>query len=184
MKVPININPKGGIDLDSDPRSIPNGFIRNALNCRWGIHNDSNGVVENVRGNTKLIKTDNNLLTGFTSIGSCEDIPRKSVVWFLFNKGSNHAILKYDTKNELVVPILWNAPILNFNLSHRIYNPKVVDNGDEGLLIWTDGFNPPRKINIRKARELTKLQYPNLFKELQLNEGIGFWTIGDDFVVQ
>jgi hypothetical protein len=91
-----------------------------------------------------------------TLLGWCEDHQRSRIILFM-TSSSRNTIAYYDI-NTQEYGIIMNIMLgvggklqLNFNTSYKIYNPKVV--GD--FLYWTDGYNPPRKINYIRAYNLT-----------------------------
>lgn len=137
-----------GLDSDTDEHLLPKGHSRYRLNCRSGNTNgQSVGVVENVLGN-EYVAYDFNVELGTTikTIGTCEDIVNSRLYYFVYCSDSSHRILRYDIATNVVTTILQDAA-LNFMMNLPIYNPKFID----GYLVWTDGYNPPRQINIEKA---------------------------------
>lgn len=131
-----------GMDLDSDDRLIGQGFYREAENIRVGSSEGMDvGAVENLRGNS--FKGGHYWETG-TTIGSHRSEERNSIIYFVYDSEGNHGIYE-RTKDEFRI-ILINS-ILNFNPDCLITGINDID----GLLYWTDDYNPPRKLNIEKA---------------------------------
>jgi hypothetical protein len=164
----IQFSPKGKMDSDSDVRSVQKGDIIDALNSRWGVKNNGTvGSVENIKGN-KLIPI--NLPVGNNKIvGTCEDRQMNKGIAFLYNDQNHHGILQIDILTETITPIMWDAPILNFD-GQYINNPVVLD----GVIYYTD-VNGIHNVLIDKVQKYTLKAY---------NQGIGYWIISTDFIVQ
>lgn len=169
FKDTISFPPTGKMNSDVDIKSIPKGDIIDAFNCRWGLKNDGTiGAVESIKGN-KLLNI--NLPTGINkAIGGCPYYEDSSVLIFLYNSENKHCILRVDMVLKTVTPILWEVQKLNFSESF-IQNPKVID----GILYWLNTDGRLMKLIIDKAKKLT---YKNYL------EGIGYWIVENDFVVQ
>ena len=101
-------------------------------------------------------------LTGVRAIGSCEDVQENAIIFFLCDTvyGVNHSIIRIYLSDYHFEWILKSEPLLNFKYDHLINSANRI--GD--LLYWTDGyfnsylnndFNPPRKINVKKAKAYT-----------------------------
>ena len=144
-----------GADSDSDSRVIK-GY-RSAYNIRIGT-SDSNHLacVENIKGNTLV----NYALPPGTNkcIGCCEDLDNNALIYFIWNSNLQHLILRYNVIQNNITTILhqqiqglWYFD-LNFQHTKLITSCFVI----QGLLYWTDGYNPPRKINIDKAIAYTQ----------------------------
>ena len=67
---------------------------------------------------------------------------------FIYNSLGNHTINEFDTKTN-VISIVLQGSFLNFQEFEYINGSGIVDNK---LLYWTDGFNPPRSIEIEKSK--------------------------------
>lgn len=138
----------GGLNSDDEDRVIPNGDYRYALNIRNSkSDSDSQGSIENVKGNTL---TQVYLGTGtFKTIGAYDDVLNNKVYYFVWNDNLTHSIFEYAADTNTIVLVLSGAA-LNFQKDKLIIeqNIAVID----GLLYWTDGYNPPRKINIQRAK--------------------------------
>lgn len=140
-----------GLNTDDEDRGLQNGDYRYALNTEIaGYMNSATGVAEKDRGNRLVPYT---LPAGTnTCIGSCRDEIGDRAFYFVHNSNGNHGIYEYSRPSGTVFEIAVD-PALNFMLNHRINHANVVDGK---LLYWTDGENPPRKININKAKSFDK----------------------------
>lgn len=79
-------------------------------------------------------------------IGSIAHNDKNSIIYFVWDLDDNHSILRYDTFTKRISTIMqWSG--LNFRKEHTINKAELVND----LLYFTDGFNPPRCINIVRA---------------------------------
>lgn len=92
------------------------------------------------------------------TIGTYADKIRNRQYFFVWNSAGYDKICYYDgTTNEVVLVLedrtyTDNVRILNFDPSYRINHIDIVYRDNEGdLLFWTDGLNPPSKINVKTA---------------------------------
>ena len=159
----------GRMNKSLDERLVPNGEYVDALNVRLGSTEASEiGSVENSKGNSKL--TSLQFLGGIPlsanarCIGAFEDGSNDVIYWFVHDPtfvdgdtGKLDLIVSYNTKtNDTIYHIIsiddgsGLNTTLNFNPSYLITGVDRV--GD--LLFFTDNYNPPRFINIKK-------NYPN-----------------------
>ena len=141
-----------GMDLDTEERLIEPGFSRKNVNVRIGSSTD-NGVysAENIQGNTFIPNTE--LPSGTNKvIGSCWDKLRDLSYYFVYNSEGNHGIFEYNHVESKIDKVMI-ASVLNFQSEELITGHNVVEFDENNhLLYFTDGFNPPRKINIQKAK--------------------------------
>ena len=153
MAIEKKIFAGGGMDMDTDERFMPKTDYKKAVNCRISKTDEGNdGIVENIRSNAL---TNNNLIkVGDKCIGTYEDKSTATVIFFIYALDGNHGI--YRKTNTGSIQKILQDPILNFNQRYLITGINVIgsdeDKFPEGLLYWTDDYNPPRKINIEKAR--------------------------------
>jgi|TARA_R110000744_G_scaffold258844_1_gene374132 hypothetical protein len=159
---------RGRMNKSLDERLIPNGEYVDALNVRLGSTEDSEiGSVENSKGNTKVTSLQFNgipLSASAKCIGAYEDGSNDVVYWFVHDSsfvdgdtGKLDLVVSFNTKTNTttyhIISIddgLGVNTTLNFNSSYLITGVDRV--GD--LLFFTDNYNPPRFINIKR-------NYPN-----------------------
>jgi hypothetical protein len=123
------------------------------------------GAIESMPGNVLIDNAD--YPDGVnTVIGSAKWIENNSIVYFVFNDQNNHSIWTYKLDTKEIKKVISNLTItinippappvvintyageaLNFKVENKIYHANVIDN----LLYWTDGFNPPRKLDLNMA---------------------------------
>lgn len=146
---------EASLNFDDDKRFMPLGHSDYKLNV---ITNEDGrgGVLTNIKGNEELsgqIEIGGNVIK---TIGNCYDVKRRAIIYFVYAVDpyeSYHSIIMYRFDEGDFVPIIYEEPLLNFSLEHPIYNPLVLDD----TLMWTDGYNEPRAIDINRA--IRYLQY-------------------------
>lgn len=137
---------------------MDNGDSPYILNSRTATTDRAaDGAIEGTKGNLTIA---NPLLPTGTNkcIGAGEDKENGRIFYFIHNSNSNHAIFQYDQDTQTVEKILINS-LLNFSLDHYINHVDFV----EDLMYWTDGYNPPRKINVEKANNTDKFLSQNVY---------------------
>lgn len=155
----------GKWNTDDDPRYFPAEDWASATTMRTNsVAGSGNGIggLSTMTGNA--LWTNGGLAAGTnTIIGSCDYPAEDSVIFFYHNTSSNHSIWQFNVLTQAWTKIYENA-LLNFQINKKIFHAQVIDD----LLYWTDGwfssylysgsylqFNPPRKINITKAKNGT-----------------------------
>lgn len=144
------------MNKDVDERLVPNGEYIDALNVRVLSSSGSDaGAVENERGNEKItfVSEANNPVT----IGSIADEANEKIYWFTVNDSGHSFIYEYDAKNEVTSVVLADtrsSNVLAFDKNYKITGVNIVYNihNDKNLLLFTDGLNAPRCINIERAK--------------------------------
>jgi hypothetical protein len=155
-----------------DERLIPDGQYIDALNIRMGSTEQSEiGVIENTKGNlslTALTYIDGTPLSADARcIGSLADGEKETIYWFIHDSnfpvgatGKLDMIVSFDVlTNVLTYHIIsindggGDNTTLNFNPKYLITGINIVKTGniDESLLFFTDDYNPPRVINVRRG---------------------------------
>ena len=160
----------GGLNSDDEDRFLADGDYRYALNIRNSKTDKSSiGAIENTRGNTEIIFT---LPTGLNKcIGSKYDSTNNRIVFFIWNALSSHCIYELNIGTQ-VVTLLLQSSVFNFDRNYPILHCDIIDD----LCYWTDEFNPPRKINIARAKSggyttideqsITAIQYAPRFSPI------------------
>lgn len=147
----------GTVNKDFDERLVPVGQLTDAENISILTGEEGQkGVVKNALGNLK--KTDYATLYGITNaktIGKC--ISSSEELIYNFVCGNNYdAIIEYNVKlnTSSIVLKASSGGVLNFNNAYRIKGADIVftSEGEGNLLAWTDNYNPPRIINITRAK--------------------------------
>lgn len=148
-----------------DERLIPNGQYIDALNVRMGSTELSEiGAIENTKGNlkiTSLVYIDGTPLSGEArTIGAFEDGANETIYWFVHD--SNFPV-GATGKLDLIVSMNVLTNILTYHVisiddsdgvnTTLNFNPKYVItavNKIDDLLFFSDDYNAPRVINVKK----------------------------------
>jgi len=142
---------KGRMNKSLDERLIPEGEYIDALNIRIGsTENNSVGAIENSLGNTKITTVmyeGVGLSSNTRCIGSFEDGERDTIYWFVTDPGVVDMVLSYNDRTETLVYHVISTSVLNFSTQYLVNGIDLID----GLLFWTDNYNPPRRINTRSS---------------------------------
>lgn len=153
-----------------DERLVPNGEYIDAMNVRMGsTENSEMGVIENTKGNVSLTTLaypiDGTLLsTEATTIGAFEDGANETLYWFVHDPaftvgatGKLDMIVSYNVLTNILTYHVVSVDsgdgvntTLNFNPKYLITGVNKVDN----LLFFTDDYNGPRKINVKRSYAL------------------------------
>ena len=154
---------QGKMNKDLDERIVPNGQYRDAINIQVSTSEGSDvGAVQNILGNTEKNTIDVNgttvtiVPTGYECVGSIAD-EKNDAIYSFITDDSNSAIVEYK-KNPFtgiidINPVLvdLNNGVLNFSQGDIITGINVIDE----FLLWTDGVNEPKKINIQRCKDGT-----------------------------
>ena len=153
----------GGLTTDLDAAYLrPNQYL-NALNIRVSSTEDgSQGVVSNIKGNTKVTFT---MPSGTnTCIGSYSDDENARVFYFIHNSNDDHLILCYFHKEDTIRKVIDNNDIdneengLGFSTSNLITGVGMNDD----MLFFTDGSTEPKRINVERALKKYDTSYTQL----------------------
>ena len=144
------------MNTDIDERLLPKGQYPDAVNIRVANTEGSDvGAIENVKGNEKLTDLG---LTNAETIGSFADGAAQKVYWFVASD-TRDLVVEYDTQttdSNILLDSTNPDGVLNFSKDYLITGVVKIINGDSDrdLLIWTDDLNPPRVINIKRAKDV------------------------------
>jgi hypothetical protein len=157
---------RGRMNKVVDERLVPDGEYIDATNIRMGsTENSEIGVIENTKGNvplTALAYLDGTPLSiDAVCIGSIADSANETIYWFVHDPnftvgptGKLDLIVSFNVLTNIltyhVISINDGNGInttLNFNPSYLITGIDLVND----LLFFTDNYNAPRFINIRRG---------------------------------
>lgn len=156
---------QGIMNKDLDPHFLPDGQYRDALNIIVGdsdatfstTDGEHNGVVQNYLGNFQL-NSDLGLLPDALCIGSIS-VPAQNIIYWFVTSSTFDAIFEYNEQYDQTSIVLKSIKaennVLNFNRSFIITGVNYID----GLLFWTDNYNPPRKINIERCKNYAEDEF-------------------------
>ena len=141
----------GVMNKSVDERLIPDGEYIDALNIRLNSTEASGvGTVENALGNVKVTTLSYNgvpLNDTATCIGAFEDGINETIYWFVHSPVDGvDMIVSYNEETTNLVYHVVSTSVLNFSRSSLITQVDKI----EDLLFFTDGSNPPRKINVTR----------------------------------
>lgn len=175
------------MNSDSDVRLLKPDECRRRVNLRSEATEGNNaGASENIKGTLKI----NNPYYDVNDIvvDSCPYEEEGSIIFFVYNPDpTKHKILQYkpaeydyNDTSQPPTPVQGIDDVLLI-LQHKYLNfqpNRSIDaNIIGGLLYWTDGyfntflnndFNPPRKINIEKAKKFTTSYLGNQRQDIEL----------------
>ena len=150
----------GVMNKDLDPHFLPDGAYRDALNIIVGdsdgafVEEDGsrNGVAQNYLGN--ILKGSDLELVNAMCIGSLAYETNNSIYW-LVASDTLDAIYEYNETLDILTPVIQatkltstTPSLLGFNKEYFVTGINYIN----GLLFWTDNLNPPRRINIDRAK--------------------------------
>tara|TARA_R110002033_G_scaffold27787_2_gene62714 strand:- start:236 stop:6016 length:5781 start_codon:yes stop_codon:yes gene_type:complete len=151
----------GKMNKDLDERLVPNGEYRDALNLEVASSDDSQvGAFQNIKGNIEKAFASFNPSTGQRTvwdpnvyldeltnvicIGSITDSNTNKIYWFI-NSTEADIIASYDSITQVTFPLIVDKQnVFNFNSKYLITGVNII----EGMLMWTDNLNEPKKIYI------------------------------------
>ncbi len=142
------------MEKDLDSRLLPDGRYRDALNWKMSTSSGSDvGAMENSLSNKKLT---NFTLGAFPkTIGMFADNTDNKIYWFVVSDTLD-SVLEYHEDTTLASIVVQDASggILNFNKDFFITGVNLIVDSDNNtrFLCWTDNLNPPRCINIDRAK--------------------------------
>jgi len=140
---------QGKMNKDLDERIIPSGQYRHAMNVQVSTSEGSDiGTVQNILGNSRVENVVD--VSGAKCIGSIADEKNDKLYWFI-TSDSIDAILEQsgDITNAVIIDTKANTSRAVLKFPNKIITGiNIIDN----LLIWTDGINEPRRINIERCK--------------------------------
>ena len=154
----------GRMNKSVDERLVPNGEYIDALNVRMGSTEQSEvGVIENSKGNLALttLSYDGNALSSRARcIGAFDDGTNETLYWFVHDDlypssptGKIDLVVSFSTTTNTLIYHLISVNA-GFNVNTTLnFDPKFLITGVnkvEDLLYWTDDFNQPRQINVKR----------------------------------
>ena len=157
----------GKMNKSVDERLVPNGEYIDALNVRLGSTEASEiGSVENSKGNTKVTSLEYNgtaLSNNARCIGTLDDSANETLYWLVHDPsfsvgatGKLDLIVSIDLKVDALVYHVISIDdggntdtTLNFNPTYLVTGIDLV----EDQLFFTDDYNAPRVINVKRNYE-------------------------------
>jgi len=156
----------GRMNKSFDQRVVPDGEYIDAMNVRMGSTEKSEiGVIENTKGNLPLTALQYNgipLSSDARTIGALEDSSNERIFWFVHDPnypvgatGKLDLIVSYNILTEILTyHIISMNDAENLDLTTTLnFNPKYLITGVnyiDGLIFFTDNYNPPRFFNVKR----------------------------------
>ena len=155
---------QGKLNKDSDERLLPKGQYPHAENIRVSNSEGSDvGAIENSLGNSQLTFVD--VGNNAECIGVVSDESQNVIYYFVVSDEGSY-LLEYDNTNKLVSIVLKDVRIspdnvLNLSKDYLITSIDLIVDSDNGqrFLYWTDYRNPPRRVNVEKAKGYTQSNF-------------------------
>jgi hypothetical protein len=148
----------GIMNKDLDERLVPSGTYRDALNITVENSTGANsGAVHNSLGNnlisnlSDVIDDYDPLTSNARTIGAVV-YEQTQLIYWLVSADNFDAILEYNGVIGVTTAVLVSTTgQLNFSKEYIVTGINYIN----GFLYWTDDLNPPRKINISRAKTYT-----------------------------
>ena len=199
-----NLFTSGKMNKDLDERLLPQGEYRDALNVKVANSNGSDvGAIENALSNE--VKSSLSLGSNAVCVGALSDDEDRVIYWFV-KSDTGCFICFYDQKDETTGIVMSDTrlltnqnpeeSVLNFSRAHMIQANILTDADNlKKFIYFTDGLNPPRRINVETAKGYEvngfidedinvivkpPLSPPNVFLSVNLNQEDN--TIKDKFI--
>jgi len=154
----------GRMNKDVDKRLVADGEYLDAINVSVNTSEGSTiGAAQNSLGNdligdisSVLAARGLNSIVNPIVIGALPYEAKNLIYWFVTSDNFD-GIFEYNELTGDTILILGSTVVggktqLNFNRRHIITGVNYVYNPDGSLLFWTDGYNPPRRINIARCK--------------------------------
>lgn len=132
-----------------DERLLKPGEYIDAMNIRISSPEGSEaGSAENAKGTEKLVTlTHNGLpLSNPVCIGAFEDGENETIYWFVTSDNVD-MIVSYNENNGVIIKHVVSTSVLNFSKNHLVNGINLIND----LLFFTDNYNQPRKINVKRS---------------------------------
>lgn len=154
-----NLFTSGRMNKDLDERLVPNGEYRDALNVKVSNSNGSDvGAVENALSNEAL--SSESFGPNPRCIGAIADDKNRKIYWFVKSDAGSY-IMEYSKDTGDVDFVLTDTrpeetSVLNFSKGYLITGVNILidQDNDKVFIYWTDGLNPPRKIEVSESKKL------------------------------
>ena len=150
----------GRMNKSVDERLLPPGEYVDAINVRLGsTENTEIGAVENSKGNNSLTTLEyggQSLSSSATCLGAYDDGQLETMYWFVHDPANTVAtdgvvdmVVSFNTQNNQLRYHVITLDVLKFDPEYLITGVDKI----EDLLFFTDGKNPPRRINVNDTYE-------------------------------
>ena len=150
----------GRMNKDVDKRLVGDGEYLDAVNVTVNTSEGSTiGAAQNPYGNEKIADINTILQArGLSSIsnpiviGALPYEAMNLIYWFVTSDNFDGIFEYNELTGDTVLVLGSTTGQLNFNGRYIITGVNYVYNENGSLLFWTDGYNPPRRINISRCK--------------------------------
>ena len=162
---------RGIMNKDLDDRLVPDSIYRDGLNVKAASSDDQDsGTVQNYLGNTQMVDVATLIqaeglpaTSNIVPIGSFTDTKNNYIYWFLTSSLYDIIFRYFESdagvgSGRLVLVESRSTGIMKFSQSYLITGVNIV----EDLLFFTDGLNPPRRINVSKDYRNSNISEDNV----------------------
>ena len=162
---------RGIMNKDLDDRLVPDSIYRDGLNVKAASSDDQDsGTVQNYLGNTQMVDVATLIqaeglaaTSNIVPIGSFTDTKNNYIYWFLTSSLYDIIFRYFESdagagSGRLVLVESRSTGIMKFNQNYLITGVNVV----EDLLFFTDGLNPPRRINVSQDYRNSSISEDNV----------------------
>ena len=141
---------KGRMNKDLDERLVPKGEYRDAVNVEVSTSEGSNvGTVQNILGNSRV---EDIVPSGFICVGSIANEANNKLYW-LTSSVDKDIIYEYDVEKDQASLVFVDINKMNANACLKFGNKIITGlNILDNFLLFTDGENEPKKINIKRSK--------------------------------
>jgi hypothetical protein len=150
----------GRMNKDVDKRLVADGEYLDAVNVTVNTSEGSTiGAAQNPYGNERIAYINDILAArGLSSIsnpiviGALPYEAMNLIYWFVTSDNFDGIFEYNELTGDTVLVLGSTTGQLNFNGRYIITGVNYVYNENGSLLFWTDGYNPPRRINISRCK--------------------------------
>lgn len=150
----------GRMNKDVDKRLIADGEYLDAINITINTSEGSTiGAAQNPYGNDKIANINDvlaarglNSISNPIVIGALPYEAQNLIYWFVTSDNFDGIFEYNELTGDTVLVLGSTTGQLNFNGRYIITGVNYVYNSAGSLLFWTDGYNPPRRINISRCK--------------------------------
>lgn len=151
----------GRMNKDVDKRLVGDGEYLDAINVTVNTSEGSTiGAAQNPYGNdlvgnivsTLAARGLNFTLTNPITIGALPYEAKNLIYWFVTSVEFDGIFEYNELTGDTVLVLGSTTGQLNFNRRYIITGVNYIYNINGSLLFWTDGYNPPRRININRCK--------------------------------
>ena len=144
---------QGKMNKDIDERLLPSGHYRHAENVRVvNTYGEDSSAVKDIKGTTPQTS-----LPNATTLGSISDASDRTIYFATVNDSGYSYIYEYNQATKTTTRVLGDKrqyQVLGFNRSSRVFFAILNDPINKTkYLAFTDNLNPPRLINVARAKD-------------------------------